>query len=204
MELNKKTIAALLLLAVLLAAAVAYILTIPKEKIYVDYTREIPEEYAFKIKAGQLVKLGEIPYRQDMKTAILRRLGLAEDTLPEGRPFNIHVTLKPGNYNTTLIGFEYSNKIFTELRPENMAQYPLIFTYKSPGGDEKTVKRYLLNATNPEIDMVGIANEITVTERAPRSIRETMRITLHNATYDTENPVETVNHRITVCSKNGC
>jgi len=204
MEFSKKTVLALIaLLALLLATAMLYTNAGRNAKITVEYTRLIPEEYGFNIKIGQYVKVDEVAVKEDLKTTILRKLGLTPLKFEEGQHFGMKLKINADS-NETLLGLEYSNMLFTDIRPSNTKKYPLVFTYTSSEGDKKTIKKYLLNDAK-EIELAGTISEITVSRNSPRSVAESIRITLFNNTnQDTDKPLETVNHRIVICSKWGC
>jgi hypothetical protein len=204
MELSRKTVLALIaLLALLLAITLLYTNGRHNAKMVVEYTRAIPEEYGFAIKTGQYVKVDEVAIKEDLKTIVLRKLGITPIKLEEGQHFGIKLKINIDS-NETLFGLEYSNMLFADIRPANAKKYPLVFTYTSSEGDKKTIKKYFLGDAR-EIELVGTISEITVSRNSPRSVAESIRMVLFNNTdQDTNEPLEAINHRLVVCSKWGC
>lgn len=194
----------LTLIVLLLLALFFYPTGAQNKKIKVEYTRTLPEEYTFDIKSGQYFQINDTTSKEDLKTTILKKLGLATEKIDEGKPFHTKLKINIDAPNKTSLGLEYSSMVFLDIRPIDNRKYPLLFAYKSPEGEEKIVKRYLLNNTDSEIELVGLTNEITITKNSPRSIIDSIRITLFNATAGTENPLEIMDYRIQVCGKWGC
>lgn len=200
---RKKLLALLALAAIAITAVSQYKPEAKASNINVIYAGVLPEESIFNIQTGKYIDVGETAAREDLKTRVLKTLGLAPARLTEKQAFYIKMNVQVGAPNITMVGLEYSNVVFSEIRPADNSRYPLLFIYKSPV-DEKTVKRYLLNDTEGKFDLVGIAGEITVIKDSQRSIADSIRITLHNATQNTDEPVEALDYRITVCGKKGC
>ena len=142
--------------------------------------------------------------QEDLKTRIMQKLSSNPATLKEEQAFGIKLKINAVEYNDTLLGVEYSNLVFLDIRPASTKLFPLVFTYTSPEGDKRTIKKYLLKDAR-EIEVVGILNEVTVTKNSPRSIVDSIRFSLFNNTgQGSEEPIATLNHRIMVCSKWGC
>jgi hypothetical protein len=200
---RKKLLASAALLLIALSAAKLYNPESKPAGINVGHTGILPEESVFDIQTGKYIDVAGIDAKYGLKERILNALGLNDAQLAEKQAFYITLNVHVDAPNSTLLGLEYSNLAFSELRPA-YNRHPPLFIYKSPVCDEKTVKRYLLNDTEGKLDLVGIVNEITVLKDSSRSIKDSIRITLHNATQNTDEPLESLDYRITVCSARGC
>lgn len=200
---RKKLLASAALLLIAMIVVSQYKPAAKPSNINVGHIGILPEESAFNIQAGNYIDVGGIDAKHGLKERILNALGLNDAHLTEKQAFYITLNVHVDAPNRTLLGLEYSNLAFSELRPA-YSRYPMLFIYKSPECDEKTVKRYLLNDTEGKLDLVGIAEEITAIKDSPRSIKDSIRITLHNATQNTDEPLESLDYRLTVCSTRGC
>ena len=207
LNLSKKQKIALIVAVAFILLAVAFLTTNPLQegRLAVKYVGILPEEYAFNVKTGQYFDLQEIMARDDFKTKTLRMLGLGSQRLKDKQPFYITLQVDGGAPNSTILGVEYSSAVFMDIRSANNEKYPLVFTYKSSYGDEKMERRFFINVPPGKIEMqlVGLAGDISVTENAPRQITDSVRISLRNASY-TSGPFEQVDYRIVVCSRFGC